>query len=106
MTQTIRMLAVNARTTTGWAGPPDQSAAAGRRYYPAQAGGTIDPIDLDAVVLGSQGFFAVGNGSGPTASRPNNAGQNPGFLYVDTTLNLIVAWNGIGWVNPLTGASA
>ena len=108
MGTTIRMLPKNGVTVTGWAGPPEQSAAGSRRYYTAAAGSYADVTALDANVLGSQGFLQVGNGSGPTSLRPNLIGdpQAPGFQYLDTTLGLIVVWNGAGWVNPVTGATA
>ena len=107
-TMTVRMLPRNGVTATGWAGPGDPGGISSRRYYTAPAGGTVDVFATDANALGSQGMFAVGNGSGPTSARPNGVGGvNIGFLYLDTTLNLFVVWNGqAGWINPITGAGA
>ena len=100
---TQRMIPKNGATVTGWAGPPDQSAASARRYYTANAGGVVDVPDLDAQAIASFGFIAVG-GSGATSARPTGAG--PGYPFVDTTLNLVVVWNGAAWVNPVTGTNA
>jgi hypothetical protein len=101
---TVRMLPIKGAAATGWAGPNDN--VAGRRYYTAAAGGFIDAIDADATTLNSQGFAAIGDASGTTAQRPNNAYLRPGFVYLDTTLALIVAWDGVAWRNPVTGATA
>jgi hypothetical protein len=102
---TIRMLPINPTSTIkGWAGSNDNVAA--RRYYSAGSGAFIDAIDGDASVLGSQGFVAVGDASGTTAARPNNVYLRPGFTYLDTTLALIVIWDGAAWRNPVTGATA
>jgi hypothetical protein len=106
MSLTVRMIAKNGVTVTGWAGPPDNAQS--RRYYTASAGGTVDvPAGGDADAMPTFGLIAIGNGSGPTSSRPNGmGGVNPGYLYLDTTLGIFVAWTGAGWVNPITGASA
>ena len=105
---TVRMLPRNGQTVTGWAGPSDIGGINARRYYSAGAGGYVDAVDLDAGPLGSQGFLAVGNGSGPTTARPNlvDNASAPGFVYLDTTLSLIVVWDGANWRNPVTGATA
>ena len=101
---TVRMLPTKA-SSTGWCGPNDN--VAGRRYYTAVPGGFIDAIDVDATTLNSQGFAAIGDASGTTAQRPNTTYLRPGFLYLDTTLALIVAWDGVAnWRNPVTGATA
>jgi hypothetical protein len=102
---TIRMIPVNGLATTAWLGP---SVPAGRTYFTAAANGTVDVTcdPIGASDLGSQGLIQIGDGSGPTSTRPSAQNLRPGFLYVDTTLNLIVAWNGSGWVNPITGASS
>jgi len=106
MTITSRMLPLNGATQNGWAGPNDNVAS--RRYYTATAGGFIDATgdpSVDASTLTSQGFVLVG-ASGPTSSRPTLAGYlKPGFVYVDTTLSLVIVWDGAAWRNPVTGAS-
>ncbi|MGA9893700.1 MAG: hypothetical protein WBQ55_15400 [Xanthobacteraceae bacterium] len=100
---TTRMLPVNGTAQTGWSGSPDNRSA--RRTYNATGGGFIDATDGDAATLVSQGFAQIGDASGTTALRPNNAYLRPGFLYLDTTLALIVAWDGSAWRNPVTAAT-
>jgi hypothetical protein len=77
-----------------------------RRWYTIAAGSFADvPGDMtgDAAALASQGFAAVA-ASGSTANRPK--GIAPGFLYVDTTLSAVVAFDGTNWRNVVTGATA
>ena len=111
MTITTRMLpllSLSVSSATGAIG-----AGAGcpvQRSYSASAGGYIDaigdPSSGDASALSSQGFIPIG-GSGATTQRPNGAGfLKPGFIFVDTTLGLVVVWDGLGWRNPVTGATA
>jgi hypothetical protein len=102
MSGKVRMLPVKG-SATGWAGSP--SNAQGRRSYSASAGQFVDLPELDADAIKSSGFFAVG-GVGPTLDRPNNRYLTPGFLYVDTDLSLVIAWDGADWRNPITGAVA
>jgi hypothetical protein len=104
-----RMIPVGATggTITGWAGANDSTA--GRRYYSCAVGSTIDvPGDpsTDANTLSSQGFVVVAM-SGPTSSRPTTTGLiKPGALYIDTSLNVVLCWDGLVWRNVLTGATA
>lgn len=90
---------------TAWSGSPDNPA--GRTYYTALPGATIDVVGDDSVVtsIASQGYAAIAM-SGTTALRPNDTRLKPGFLFLDTTLGLIVAWDGANWRNPITGATA
>lgn len=37
--------------------------------------------------------------SGPTTERPELTNANVGFTYFDTTLNMLVIWDGTTWVN-------
>jgi hypothetical protein len=101
------MLPLNGNSQTGNIG-----AGAGNpvlRSYSASSGGFIDAIgdpSGDAASLTSQGFILIG-GSGTTAQRPTGAGfLKPGFIYVDMTAALVVAWDGSNWRNPVTGATA
>ena len=106
MSATIRMIPKGGGAVSAWLGPNDN--VAGRTYYNAAANGTVD-VSCDASGasdLASQGLIAIGDSSGATSTRPNAENLRPGWLHVDTTLNLIVAWNGGGWVNPITGATA
>ena|ERR1700733_6011867 len=99
-----RMLPINGTPQTGTIGSGQNTL----RAYTATGGGFIDALgdpSCDASTLTSQGFFIVG-GSGTTAQRPNGTGfQKAGFLYVDTTLELVVVWDGSSWRNPVSGAS-
>jgi hypothetical protein len=104
----VRMLPTGGVTRKAMAGAPVSSTdktSTNVRCYTAGANGTVDVLDVDASVVASQGFFAIG-ASGPTAARPINAYLRPGFLYLDTDLSLIISWNGVGWANPVTGAAA
>jgi hypothetical protein len=109
MSLSTRMIPVGATggTTTGWAGPNDNVAA--RRYYSCSPGSVVDvPGDPtgDAAALTSQDFAVVAM-SGPTGSRPTSLGMlKPGALFIDTSLNLVLCWDGIVWRNVLTGAAA
>lgn len=102
----IRMIPRNGTATTAWIGPQDN--VAGRTFFTAAANGVVDAnVDAGgASDLASQGLVQIGDSSGPTATRPSAQNLRPGWLHVDTTLGLVVAWNGTGWVNPVTGASA
>lgn len=103
---TIRMIPRNGTAMSAWVGPNDD--VAGRTSYTVSANGTVD-VNVDASGasnLASQGLIQIGDSSGPTSARPTAQNLRPGWLHVDTTLNLIVAWNVSGWVNPVTGASA
>jgi hypothetical protein len=95
-------------SVTAWAGGGDP-VAGGRRYYSCNAGSFVDvPGDPsgDAAVLTSQGFVLVGM-AGATNQRPTSTGYlKPGQIYVDTTLNAVLVWTGVGWVSALTGAAA
>jgi hypothetical protein len=108
MTITTRMLPLNGSTQTGNIGCGSGNPVL--RSYSATAGGYIDaigdPTSGDAASLTSQGFITIG-ASGTTAQRPTGAGfLKPSFVYVDTTLALVVVWDGANWRNPVTGATA
>jgi hypothetical protein len=60
----------------------------------------------DVAAILSSGFFVVG-ASGPTSARPNGVGGvGHGYTYIDTTLNIVVVWDGANWRNPVDGALA
>lgn len=98
------MLPINGGPATAWAGSPVNASA--RRNYAASSGSTIDALNGDASPLASQGFVAVGDESGATTARPVNKYLRPGYVFVDTTLSLVVVWDGTDWRNPVTGAVA
>lgn len=105
---TVRMFPARGGPSRAWSGSP--SNVSGRRYYEASAGTYADVIKDDASTIASQGFFAFGDGSGTTADRPNDPNLKAGFVYLDTTLSLVVVWDGPGpggnWRNPVSGAVA
>jgi hypothetical protein len=64
------------------------------------------PPDADAAALASQGYAIIAM-SGTTASRPNGTAYvKAGVLYIDTTLNAVLVFDGLVWRNVLTGAAA
>jgi hypothetical protein len=68
--------------------------------------GNLDGIASgDAAMLVNAGYVAIGL-SGTTTLRPPTSNLNPGTLYVDTTLNIVVFWDGANWRNVVTGATA
>lgn len=79
------------------------------RAYVGAPGTTYDVADFDAGGLAANGWIDAGQ-SGPTSARPATAvGPNPifvGCLYIDTTLNAVIRWDGANWRNIITGASA
>jgi len=83
------------------------------RIYPTQGttiapGATLDVPIGDAAGLGSLGWIPVGQvgpTSGRPALRPPGSGTDVGTFYCDTTLTLVIIWDGETWRNPLTGAS-
>ncbi len=73
-----------------------------RTYNPA-AGAFQDVPDFDAKTLEANGWTRIGL-VGPTSARPSPAQRSLQFL--DTTLGLIVIFDGAVWRNPATGAAA
>jgi hypothetical protein len=102
----IRVFPINGTTVKALVPPPP---APTQRAYSATAGGFVDvPGDAsgDTAAILPAGFFAVG-ASGPTTARPNGVGGvGPGYVFIDTTLALVVVWDGVNWRNPVTGATA
>jgi hypothetical protein len=84
---------------------PNGNAAtlmANGRQYSIAAGGTVDAPLGDAQILAANGWPRV-EGSGTTAQRP----ATPSFTqkFLDTTVGLIVVWDGAKWRNPATGVA-
>jgi hypothetical protein len=73
------------------------------RTYTAAANGFVDAPDGDAFVLSANGWAQVAQ-VGTTVNRPTH--PRFGQKFVDTTLNLIVVWEGSAWRNPASGAVA
>jgi len=73
--------------------------------YQSADGVSITVSDDIANQLCSSGWSLVGGnngGTGTTAQRP--AAPPKGASYSDTTLGLIIHWDGAHWRNPITNA--
>jgi len=86
-----------------------QTISVNGRSYAAAPGAALDVIDCDANVMLANGW-SCGMPSGPTASRPATRlsepyNAYPGFFYLDTTLDLVIMFDGATWRNPVTGAA-
>jgi hypothetical protein len=77
------------------------------RQYSASAGQELDVIDVDAQVLSANGWIWVAP-SGTTAQRPvGTLGMyqaTEGFLYFDTSINLLITFAGGTWRSNSTSA--
>lgn len=81
------------------------------RKYAGALGSITQVPDFDSLILRNAGWVATnvgnyGGSAGPTSGRPLWPAINPGFEYVDTTLNVVAVFVGpkSGWVNAVTGA--
>ena len=74
------------------------------RTYSASAGGFLDVPDFDAAVMLANGWVrgALG-GSGATSARPIKPPFNT--VFMDTSLSLLIVWDGKVWRNKITGAA-
>ena len=74
------------------------------RTYSATAGGFLDVPDFDAAVMLANGWVrGAGGGSGATAARPVKPPVNT--VFMDTSLSLLIVWDGKTWRNKITGAA-
>lgn len=74
------------------------------RTYTTSNGAAIDVPDFDAQVMGANGWkIAAPDGSGTTAERPPK--PTNGMRYLDTTLGVVIVFDGKFWRNKITGAS-
>ena len=74
------------------------------RTYSATAGGFLDVPDFDAAVMLANGWVrGAGGGSGATAARPVKPPVNT--VFMDTSLSLLIVWDGKAWRNKITGAA-
>lgn len=89
--------------------PPANASSAihvfGRTYNPTL--GVQDVPDPDAQVLIANGWInaasgSTTSGSGATTSRPKNPFKYQTFL--DSTLGVVIIFNGKNWINSITGA--
>jgi hypothetical protein len=108
MAITTRMLPVNASggVVSGSLGPSQSPT----KTYSCNVGSVIDVAGYgdasEASQLVSQGFAVVG-ASGTSATRQTAAiGYfKAGALFVDTTLSLVLMWDGLVWRNVVSGAA-
>jgi len=69
------------------------------RSYSAVPGTSLDVEEGDAGALRANGWIYVAR-SGTTAQRPS---AGAGAIYIDTTLNLVITFDGLVWRDPVTG---
>ena len=79
------------------------------RTYSGTPGTVQDIPDFDANVLQANGWIRVAN-SGPTSARPVAnppfpTAPNPGDKFFDTTLGILIAFDGATWRDPVSGNS-
>lgn len=75
------------------------------RIYDSSAAPYLDVPDHDAQVLSANGWLRGVRGNvGTTAQRPTN--PPPETAYLDTTVAAVVMWDGVNWLNVVTGAVA
>lgn len=81
------------------------TCTANGRSYSCAVGSFLDVPDFDALVLMSNGWTSPAGGAqvGTTASRP--ARPTKGQSFHDTTLGLVIHFDGANWRNPITGAA-
>lgn len=90
-------------------GPTDSDTYGTRirngRSYTAVAGQIVDIPNFDAGIEGWCELCQVGPTSArPSGTLPPNA-PGKGQLFIDTTLNAVIVWDGATWRDPLTGAA-
>jgi hypothetical protein len=71
------------------------------RTYACATNSTIDVPDQDALVLLTNGWCDTSRAVGATASRPSAPNLNQKFH--DSTLNMIIVWDGKNWRSIATG---
>ncbi|WP_149344291.1 hypothetical protein [Neorhizobium sp. P12A] len=71
------------------------------RTYTCALGSMIDVPDADAYVMTANGWVDTTRLSGPTANRP--ATPNVNAKFHDTTLNVLIVWDGVNWRSIATG---
>ena len=88
-----------------------QTVIVNGRRYSGTPGTAVDIPDMDARLIGSNGWIICAP-SGPTASRPTTnpntsapytLGVVGGFEFFDTTLNKLIFWDGATWRDPVNG---
>lgn len=82
------------------------------RSYTCALGSVITVPFHDGQALMANGWIPVcANGSGTTADRPIPGSTplfqqgRPGGSFHDTTIGVVIVWDGFAWRNPLTGAA-
>jgi hypothetical protein len=86
-----------------------QTIVAFGRTYSSTPGHVVDVLDDDAAVLGANGWLRVAF-SGPTTARPTSSVGNghsaaTGATFFDTTLSLLVVFDGKSWRSIVDGSA-
>jgi hypothetical protein len=94
-----------------FAGQPaigQQSMTVNGRSYAGVPGAVLDVPDMDARILGANGWVEV-CASGTTAQRPTSTSvplsAAPSVQYWDTTLSKLVVYDGKTWRDPSNGSA-
>ena len=86
-------------------GAPFNPITLGGIVYQCAQGATLDVPDHIADLLAANGWTKCADtGANSSARRPANPKKNQTFL--DTTLGLVIKWNGNNWINPVNGSNA
>lgn len=86
--------------------PWKQTQSVNGRAYVGAPGQVLDVPEHDAIHLNGNGWTRVEE-SGPSNTRPAGLAPNhAGVRFMDTTLGLLIVWDGATWRDPATGASA
>jgi hypothetical protein len=88
--------------------PIHQTINANGRTYTGAPGIVLDAPDFDSGPLGANRWTPLAK-VGPTSARPSGTlppgAPTRGQFYIDTTLALVIAFDGATWRNPVTGAA-
>jgi hypothetical protein len=94
-----------------FAGQPaisQQNMTVNGRNYAGAPGTVLDVPDMDARILGANGWVEVA-ASGTTAQRPTATSAPlsaaPSVQFWDTTLSKLIVFDGKTWRDPATGSA-
>ena len=88
--------------------PQGNTVVLGGVQYAAAPGTPL--LQTAQIVLPNDRFLDCGHLAGPTTGRPNYltdgdfAAIQTGTVYLDTTINAAVIFDGVNWRNAITGA--
>jgi hypothetical protein len=88
--------------------PQHNNMTVNGRSFSLAPGTPYDIATFDAGPLGANGNLDLFD-SGPTSARPSSAVGLPrlyvGALFVDTTINAVIAYDGQNWRSVITGVA-